>query len=82
MDGYLLSGDDGSIGDQGEVDPGVGDQVGLELVEVHVQGAVEPQGSRDRGDDLADQPEHKRHYNGRVEGLNKLDPTQNITCSG
>merc|ERR1719336_2871455 len=52
----LLSGDDGSIGDKGEVDPGIGNQVGLELVEVHVQGAVEPQGSRDRGDDLADQP--------------------------
>ena len=45
IDGYLLSGDDGSIGDKGEVDPGVGNQVGLELVKVHVQGAVEPQGS-------------------------------------
>merc|ERR1719414_424641 len=52
----LLGGDDGGVGDQGEVDPGVGDQVGLELSEIHVEGSVEPQGSRDRGDDLADQP--------------------------
>merc|ERR1719205_215874 len=52
----LLSRNDGSIGDQGEVDPRVGNQVGLELVEIHVQGAIEPQGSSDRGDDLADQP--------------------------
>ena len=52
FDGYLLSGDDGSIGDQGEVDPGVGNQVGLELVEVHVEGPLEPEGGRDRGDYL------------------------------
>ena len=36
--------------------PGVWDQVGLELGEVHVEGAVEPQGGRDGGHDLADQP--------------------------
>ena len=53
---HLLSRDDGSIGDQGEVDPGVGDQVGLELVQVHVESSVKPQGSRDGGDNLADQP--------------------------
>ena len=33
-------------------EPGVGHEVGLELVEVHVQGPVEPQGGRDGGDDL------------------------------
>ena len=38
----LAVGDDGSVGDQGEVDPGVGDQVRLELVQVDVQSAFEP----------------------------------------
>merc|ERR1739836_255871 len=52
----LLGRDDGCIGDQGEVDPGVGHQVGLELSQVHVQGSVEPQGGGDGGHDLADQP--------------------------
>merc|ERR1719290_87034 len=52
----LLGRDDGSVGDQGEVDPGVGHQVGLEFSQVHVQGSVEPQGGGDGGHDLADQP--------------------------
>merc|ERR1712099_209986 len=52
----LLRRDDGSVGDQGEVDPGVGNQVGLELSQVHVQGSVEPQGGSDGGYDLSDQP--------------------------
>merc|ERR1712223_1843109 len=52
----LLGRDDGCVGDQGEVDPGVGHQVGLELSQVHVQGSVEPQGGSDGGHDLADQP--------------------------
>merc|ERR1712184_205153 len=39
----LLGGDDGSIGDEGEVDPRVRHQVGLELVEIDVQGSVKPQ---------------------------------------
>ena len=51
----LLGGDDRSIGDQGEVDPGVGHQVGLELSQVDVEGAVEAEGGRDGGHDLADQ---------------------------
>ena len=34
----LLGGDDRSVGDEGEVDPGVGHQVGLELGQVHVEG--------------------------------------------
>ena len=38
------------------MDAGVGHQVGLELVEVHVEGAVEPEGRSDGGDDLGDQP--------------------------
>merc|ERR1711934_1153742 len=43
----LLGRDDWCIGDQGEVDPGVGHQVGLELSQIHVQGSIESQGSRD-----------------------------------
>ena len=42
------------IGDQGEVDSGVGDQVGLELGEVNVEGTIKSQRGRDGGDDLAD----------------------------
>jgi len=52
----LLRGDDGRVGNQGEMDPGVGHQIGLELSEIHVESTIEPQGSRDRGDNLADQP--------------------------
>merc|ERR1712209_116070 len=52
----LLGRDDGGVGDQGEVDPWVGHQVGLELSQVHVQGSVEPQGGSDGGHVLADQP--------------------------
>merc|ERR1719357_329815 len=52
----LLRRDDGSVGDQGEVDPGVRHQVGLELSQVHVQGSVEPQGGSDGGHNLSDQP--------------------------
>ena len=36
-----LSGDDGCIGDQREVDARVGDEVGLELSEVHIESSVE-----------------------------------------
>jgi hypothetical protein len=39
--GGLGGGDDGSIGDEREVNTGVGDQVGLELVQVDVKGTVE-----------------------------------------
>ena len=51
----LGSGDDGGIADQGVVDTRVRDQVGLELVQVHVQGAVEAERRGDGGDDLSDQ---------------------------
>ncbi len=37
------------------MDPGVGNQVRLELRQIHVEGAVEPQRGRDRGYDLTDQ---------------------------
>ena len=38
------------------MDPGVGHQVGLELGQVHVEGAVKPQLGRDGGHDLPNQP--------------------------
>jgi hypothetical protein len=49
--GSLGGGDDGSIGDEREVDTGVGDQVGLELVQVDVQGAVESERGSNGGND-------------------------------
>ena len=52
----LLCADDRSIGDQGEMNPWVGNQVGLELRQVNVERSVEPQRGRDRGDNLPDQP--------------------------
>ena len=52
----LLRGDDWSIGDEREMDPWVGHQVGLELGEIHVESSVKPQRRRDGGDDLPDQP--------------------------
>merc|ERR1712018_635252 len=52
----LLGRDDWRVGDQGEVDPGVGHQVGPELSQVDVEGSVEPQGGRDGGYNLSNQP--------------------------
>merc|ERR550539_591471 len=51
----LLSGDDGGVGDQREVDPGVGHQVGLELSQINIEGSVKSQRGRDGGDDLTNQ---------------------------
>lgn len=45
--GGLGSRDDRSVSDQREVNTRVGDQVGLELVEINVEGAIETQGSGD-----------------------------------
>ena len=36
----LGGGNDGGVGDQGEVDPGEGDQVGFELIQVNVKSSV------------------------------------------
>ena len=51
----LVGGDDRGVGDQREVDTGVGDQVGLELVQVDVERTIETQGSSDGGDNLGHQ---------------------------
>jgi hypothetical protein len=52
----LLGRDDGSVGDQGEMDARIGHQVGLELGQVDVEGAVETQRGGDARHDLANQP--------------------------
>lgn len=49
--GGLCGGDDGSIGDEREVDTRIRHQVGLELVEIDVEGAVEPQRGGNGRDD-------------------------------
>ena len=51
MRGPLL-GDDGRVADEGEVDSGEGDEVGLVLVQVHVELPAEPEAGRDRGNHL------------------------------
>ena len=52
--GAVLPNDRG-VGDEGDVYSGVGNQVGLELCEVHIQGPVKAQRGRDRGHNLTDQ---------------------------
>ena len=47
--GGLGGGDDGGVGDEREVDTGVGDEVGLELVQVDVERAVEAKRGGDGG---------------------------------
>ncbi len=47
--------DDRRVADERVVNAGVRDQVGLELVQVDIQGAIEPQGRGDGRDDLGDQ---------------------------
>ena len=38
------------------MDTRIGNKIGLELVEVHVESSVEPEASRDRRDDLCNEP--------------------------
>lgn len=51
----LVGRDDWGVGRQQEVDARIRNQVGLELVEVHVERAFEAQGASERRDDLSDQ---------------------------
>jgi hypothetical protein len=53
--GTLGSRNNGGVADQGVVDTRVRDKVGLELVQVDVQGTIETQGSGDGANDLGDQ---------------------------
>ena len=51
----LLSGDDGGIRGQHEMDSGVWDEVGLELSDIDVQSTIESQRGSQGGDDLSDE---------------------------
>jgi len=51
----LVCRDDGRVGGEREVDPGEGNQVGLELVEIDIERAVEAEGARNTRDDLGDE---------------------------
>jgi len=53
--GALGGRNDRGVADQGVVNARIGDQVGLELVEINVKCAVESQGRGDRGNNLGDQ---------------------------
>ena len=46
--------DNGRIGNQGEVDARIGDQVGLKLIEIDVERAVKSERGCDGRDDCAD----------------------------
>ena len=48
--GSLGSRDNGGVGDEREVNTGVGDQVGLELVEIDVEGTIKAERRSDGGD--------------------------------
>ena len=52
MVGLVGAGNRG-VGSEGVVDPRVGNQVGLELIEVHIESSVKPEAGRDGGDDLS-----------------------------
>jgi hypothetical protein len=52
----LLRRDDGRVGDQRKMDPGIRDQIRLELSQIHVQGSVKPQRGRYGGHNLPDEP--------------------------
>ena len=47
--------DDWSVGDQREVNAGIWHQVSLELVQIYVEGTVEPEGGGNAGHDLSNQ---------------------------
>lgn len=53
--GASIGRDDGSVADQGVVNTRVGHQVGLEFVQIDVEGTIETEGRRNGADDLGDQ---------------------------
>jgi hypothetical protein len=53
--GALLGRDDGRIADEGIVDTGIGDQIGLELVQINVERTIESQRGCDGADNLGNQ---------------------------
>jgi len=51
----LLSGDDWGVRGEHEMDTGVGDEVGLELSHIDVEGTIESEGGSEGGDNLGDE---------------------------
>ena len=51
----LLGGDDGSVRGEHEMDTGVGDEVGLELGHIDVEGTIETERGSEGGDNLRDE---------------------------
>merc|ERR1712029_92023 len=51
----FLSRDNRGIGDQREMNPGVGHQVGLELCKIHIESSVKPERGSDGGHNLTNQ---------------------------
>ena len=51
-----LSGDQRGVGSERVVNTRIGNKIGLELVEVHVESSVEPEAGRDGGYDLCNEP--------------------------
>ncbi len=51
----LLRRDDRRVGDQRKMNPGIRDQIRLELRQIHIEGAVKPQRGRYGGHNLPDQ---------------------------
>jgi hypothetical protein len=52
----FLGRDDGGVGGKHEMNTGIGDEVGLELGDIDIEGTVEPEGGSQGGDDLRDEP--------------------------
>lgn len=51
----LCCGDDGGVADERVMNSRVRNQVGLELIQINIQRAIEAKRGRDRGDNLSDQ---------------------------
>lgn len=74
--GALGGRNDGGVANERVVNSGVGDQVGLELVEINVEGTVESQRRGDGADDLGDQAVEvlvRRSGNIEVSAANVVD---------
>ena len=53
---YLISRDDRAVGSHRKMDTRVGHQIGLELIEVHINCTIESERCSDGGNDLCNQP--------------------------
>ena len=53
---YLVSRNDWAVQCHGEMNPWIGNQVGLKFIQVNVEGSIKPQRGGNWGDDLGNQP--------------------------